>query len=167
MSKNYALRRSRGVNVYEAFRRLVMGRGTDKLDELAQFMGMKVGTLYNKADAGDDTHNQPTLRDVIQVTHFCQDLSVIDALNELFGRACFDCARYEGTSDEALVELLTQFGAESGEFHVALGQGMKNKRFTRETLNLIRGEAFDVVSALMTLVARLEDYVDEDDAAAR
>lgn len=162
MSRNYALRRGMGPDVYEAFRRLVMGQGAQGVADLAAFLGVKVGTLYNKADAGDDTHNQPTLRDVIQATHFRNDLSVIDALNEMFGRAAYDCAQHENTTDEALLELLTRLGAEHGEFHSALGAGLKQKRFTREVAKQIRGEAFDVVSALMVLVHRLEDYVDED-----
>jgi hypothetical protein len=160
MNRKYALQRALAPNVFEAFRQLVY---LGDVEKLATFMGLKVGTLYNKADSGDDTHNQPTLRDVIQATHFRGDMRVVDAINGMFGRASYDCAQHQGTTDEALLELLTALGAETGEFHTALAAGLKQKRFTLGTLKLIRAEAFDIVSALMTLVARLEDYVDEDE----
>lgn len=163
MSSKRALRRALAPNVFEAFRQLVY---LGDVEELATFMGVKVGTLYNKADASDETHNQPTLRDVIQATRVRGDLRVIDALNSMFGRAAYDCAKHESTSDEALLELLTALGTESGEFHTALSAGLKEKRFTVATLRAIRGEAFDIVSALMALVTRLEDYVDLDSEGA-
>ncbi|MBY0236841.1 MAG: hypothetical protein K2W93_17805 [Burkholderiaceae bacterium] len=164
MAANYALRRSMGADVYEAFRQLVMGHGAEGVVELANFLGQKPGTLYNKADAGDDTHAQPTVRDLIQATFYRSDLRCVFALNRMFGQVCFDAAQYENTSDEALLELLAKLGQESGEFHGALGEGLKAKRFTPEMARRIRAEAFDVVSVLMTLVTRIEDYVDEDDS---
>lgn len=162
MASNYALRRSMGADVYEEFRQLVMGQGADGVVALASFLGQKPGTLYNKADAGDDSHNQPTVRDLIQATFFRGDLRCVHALARMFGQTCFDAAAYEDTSDEALLELLANLGKESGEFHGALGEGLRAKRFTPEMARRIRAEAFDVVSVLMTLVHRIEDYVDED-----
>ena len=129
---------------------------------LAARMGLRPGTLYNKADAGDDSHNQPTLRDVVQVTHLTGSFSVLDALNEMFGRASFDCVTHGNTSDEELLTLVTQLAAENGEFHRELGDGLRAKRFTPDALRLIRAEGFDMVAALMTLLSRLEDYVDDE-----
>lgn len=158
MSRNHALRRHVGPDVFEAFRELVLGHG---VQVLAPRMGLRPGTLYNKADAGDDTHNQPTLRDVVLVTQLTGDMRVLEALNELFGRASYDCAQHEGATDEALLDLLANLGAESGDFHRELAAGLREQRFTAAALGRIRGEAFDIVSALMVLVRRLEDYVDE------
>lgn len=167
MSGNYALRRAIAPNVFEAFRQLVY---LGDVQQLAARMGLRPGTLYNKADASDDSHNQPSLRDVVLATEITGDMRVVDAINGMFGRASYDCATHDGTSDEALLELLAELGAQNGEFHMALAAGLKQKRFTVDTLRAIRGEAFDIVSALMTLVVRLEDYVDveaSDAAAAR
>lgn len=50
---------------FEAFRQLAYTFG---VAELAQHMGLKPGTLYNKADADEETHHQPTLRDVVLAT---------------------------------------------------------------------------------------------------
>lgn len=158
MPRNHAARRSFAPCVFQSFRELVYSHGVERL---APLMGIRPGTLYNKADAGDDNHNQPTLRDVVLATQATGDMRVVDALNETFGRAAYDCARYETTSDEDLLQLLANLGAESGDFHRALAQGLKQRRFSEAEMGAIRGEAFEMVSALMVLVKRLEAYVDE------
>ena len=161
MTTKYALRRSLAPNVFEAFRQMVYLADVQKL---AARMGLRPGTLYNKADAGDETHNQPSLRDVVLATEITGDMRVLDALNEMFGRAAFDCRDYVQTSDDALLDLLAELGAQNGEFHAALAVALKEKRFSAQALKTIRNEAFDIVGALMTLLQRLEGYVDEDAA---
>lgn len=146
------------ANPFEAFRQLVYAFG---VVELAPQMGLKPGTLYNKADADEDTHHQPSLRDVVLATRLTGDLRVLDALNEHFGRACFDVTPLTHVSDEALLELLLTLGKESGEFHAVMRSALMEKNFNAGSLNVIRAEAFDMVSALMTLVTRLEGLLDE------
>jgi hypothetical protein len=143
---------------FEAFRQLVYGFG---VPELAKLMVMKPGTLYNKADADEDTHHQPTLRDVVLATRLSGDMRVLDSLDEGFGRAAFDVAHLADVSDEALLDLLAKLGRESGEFHAELQMALSNRAFTTKNMGRIRAEAFDMVSALMTLVARLEGLVDD------
>lgn len=159
MAAKPAVRRAVAPNVFEAFRGLVYAHD---VPALAGRMGMPPGTLYNKAAAGDETHHQPTLRDVLLATTVTGDLRVVEALAETFGLATYDAASHATASDEALLELLTTLAAENGEFHRALGEGLRARRFTPGALRAIRGEAYDIVSALMTLVQRLEDYVDDD-----
>ena len=154
--KNVA--KGQAANPFEAFRQLVYTFG---VVELAPQMGLKPGTLYNKADADEDTHHQPSLRDVVLATRLTGDLRVLDALNEHFGRACFDCTPLTHISDEALLELLLTLHKESGEFHSVMRSALIDRNFNPASLNVIRAEAFDMVSALMTLVARLEGLLDE------
>jgi hypothetical protein len=47
-------------------------------------------TLYNKCDADDDSHHQPTLRDVVRVTRATGDPRVLDSLDRMFNRASYD-----------------------------------------------------------------------------
>lgn len=157
MRSNTVTARAVAPNVYEAFRRLVLGFGVERM---AHLMGTKTGTLYNKADGSDDSHNQPTLRDVMLATQISGDMQVVEAFAETFGRATYDCQQHEGTSDEALLELVTALGREHGEFHAAMHEGLTARRFTMEQMRKVRAQAFDVVSALMVLVHRLEGYVD-------
>jgi hypothetical protein len=158
MSAKHALRRAMAPNVFEAFRELVHAHD---VPTLAARMGMQPGTLYNKAAAGDETHHQPTLRDVLLATTATGDLRVVQALAQTFGLATYDCASHATASDEALLELLTSLASQNGEFHRALGDALRLRRFSEGALRAIRGEAYDIVSALMTLVQRLEDYVDD------
>lgn len=145
------------ANPFEAFRTLVYRHG---VADLAPLMGMKTGTLYNKADADLESHAQPTLRDVVLATQLTGDLRVVDALNERFGRAAFDLRSQQTVSDAALLELIARLGAENGDFHRAMYEALVQHRFTPEGMARIRAEAYDVAAALMTLVHRLEGLVD-------
>lgn len=145
------------ANAFEAFRQLAYTHG---VVELATQMGLKPGTLYNKADADEDTHHQPTLRDVILATRMTGDMRVLDALNESFGRAAFDISNMDDRSDDALLELFTDYGSENGEFCQALGAALRGKRFTADAYVLIESEAMDVIAALMTIVTRVKGLVD-------
>lgn len=158
MSPNHALRRARAADVFEAFRQAVLLSGD--VPGLAARMGLRPGTLYNKAEAGDDTHNQPTLRDVVLVSELTGDLRVVEALAATFGLACFDAQARARASDEELLTLVADMGAEHGEFHAALATGLRARSFSPEQLGRIRAEALDVVAALMTLLQRLDDLVD-------
>lgn len=143
---------------YGAFRALVYG--TD-VGHAARMLGVKKGTLYNKADADIESQAQPTLRDLILSAQGYDDYRVLDALDEMFGRVAIDLRSHQHQSDEALLELLTALGKENGEFHAALLDALQGKKFTREGMNLIRAEAFDLVRAAMTLLHRVEGLVDD------
>ena len=146
------------ANPFEAFRQLAYTHG---VPELALLMGLKPGTLYNKADADEETHHQPTLRDVVLATRLTGDVRVLDALDACFGRAGFAVGPHACVSDEALLELLLTLGKECGEFHAVVRSALLDRDFNAQSLNSIRAEAFDMVGALMTLVARLEGLLDE------
>lgn len=158
MGAKRALRAKAAPNVFEAFRELVLAQD---VEHLAGLTGMNPGTLYNKANADEDARHQPTLRDAVRLTAATGDMRVVEAFAETFGRATFDCGSMGGTSDEALLELVTNLAAENGDFHRALSTGLREQRFSAEALRGIRAEAYDMVSALMTLVTRLQDYVDD------
>lgn len=130
--------------------------------QLADKLTMTPGVLYNKADAfaNPEGYNQPSLRDVINVTRETADLRVLDSLERMFGRAAFDCKPMEVCSDEALLELLCRVGKEKGELCVAVHAALQARRFTPAHLQAIRAEAFDLVSELMAFVVRAEGMVD-------
>lgn len=144
---------------YEAFRQAVYAFG---VQDLAGFLGCATGTLYNKADAKDDTHAQPTMRDLILVTQLSGDFRILDSIESMFGRVAYNVTIHNRVSDQALLELLTALGKENGEFHAALHQGLMDRKFTRNEFNRVRAEAFDIVSALMTVITRLEGLIDDE-----
>lgn len=145
------------VSPFEAFRAVATGYG---VKDLAERLGMKPGTLWNKVDADVESHHQPTLRDVIAITRETQDMRILESLNRLFDRATIDL-RPGPVSDEAVLELLLRVSSEKGQMSQALRNGYADKRFCREDYLAVRGEAFDLINAVLDFVQRLEGLVDE------
>lgn len=145
------------VDFYEAFREVVYTFG---VDAMAKAIGISPGVMYAKADANLESHHQPTLRDVFMVTRESQDMRVLDCLDRRFDRAAFDTSPMEACSDEALLELLCRIGKEKGEFCLAVRAALHAERFTPDRLQLIRAEAFDLVSEVMAFLVRVEGMVD-------
>lgn len=165
MNAKYAAQRPRAANVFDAFRLAVLAQD---VPELAGRMGTTPGTLYNKAEANDESHNKPTLRDVVLLTEITGDMRVVEALADTFGHVLFDVAgRADTTTDEELLTLLADMGAEHGQFHNALAVGLRSRRFTPDSYRAIRSAALDTVAALMTLTHRLQFYVDDDKPATK
>lgn len=146
------------ANPQEAFRDLVYRFG---VKDMAAKLVMKVGTLYNKCDADEDSHNQATLREVVRVTQISGDMSVLDSLDRMFNRAAYDVTPGLPVSDEAILELLCKVGGEHGDIHKALSKGLANGRFSQQDLGAVRAEVFDLVTAVLAFLQRLEGLVDE------
>jgi hypothetical protein len=142
---------------FEAFRLVAYRFG---VPALAAEMGTKPGTLYNKCDADDDTHHQPTLRDVVLATRVTGDTTILDSLCRMFGLATYALSA-EPVSDVALLELLCKVGGENGEMHKALMTALADAKFTTADLRLVRAEAYDLITAVLNLVQRLEGLVDD------
>lgn len=143
---------------HEAFKRVVYNFGTEAM--AAQLL-MKKGTLFNKCDADAESNAQPTLRDVVNVTRISGDMRILDSLDRMFGRAAYDITPGLEVSDTALLELLCRVGSESGQMHQALLRGFDDSRFCREDLAAVRAEAFDLITAVLTFIQRVEGLVDE------
>lgn len=146
------------ANPFEAFRQLVYTFG---VVELAPQMGLKPGTLYNKADADEDTHHQPSLRDVVLATRLTGDMRVLDALNEHFGRAAIDVRNLGELSDSAVLELVNNMDVQKGELAAAMRDAFADDRFSAHDFVLINAEAMDLIGAVMTLVTRLKGLIDD------
>jgi hypothetical protein len=144
------------VNPYEAFRLVVYSHG---VKELAERMGMSPGVLYNKADASVESQAQPTLRDVVAVTRETGDMRILESLNRLFGRGSVELKQVPA-SDAALLELLAHVGSEHGAMCAALTAGLAEAGFTPGEFETVRGEAFDLINAVLQFVQRLEGLVD-------
>lgn len=145
------------ANAFEAFRQLVYSFG---VVELAGRMGVKPGTLYNKADADEETHHQPTLRDVVLASRLTDDMRVIDALNESFGRASFDISHMGEVSDKALLELVLRSTVEYGEYHKAALTAIEADRFDPHHFVLMKAELMEAICAMLTLNKRFEGLID-------
>lgn len=146
------------VNPYAAFRQVVYAYG---VADLADELGYPRGTLYNKADANAESHHQPTMRDVVNVTRQTGDELILESLDRLFGRVAIHLPDAELASDHALLELLCKCGKENGELHAAVLDVLQDKRISREEVVRVRYEAYDLVSQVLAFVHRLEGLVDD------
>lgn len=146
------------VSPFEAFRLAVYRFG---VVELAAELGYRPGTLYNKADADADSHAQPTLRDVVQVTRLTGDHSILDSLDRMFGRAAYDLDPDLPLSDEALLELLCHVGREQGELFGAVTKALEDKRMSRRDVEMVRIEAHELICAVLAFTHRMEGLCDE------
>jgi len=142
----------------QAFDAVVKAYG---VKDMASKLLMKTGTLYNKCDADDGSHNQPTLRDVVRVTAESGNLLILDSLERRFGRVAIDVTPGLDVSDTALLELLCKVSGEHGAMHQALARALSDGKFTRKDLMDVRAEAFDLVQAVMNFVQRMEGMVDD------
>lgn len=145
------------ANPFEAFRQLVYTVGAV---ELAGQMGLKPGTLYNKADADEETHHQPNLRDVMLATRLTGDMRVIDSMNEAFGRAAFDISHMTELSDKALLELALGTVSEFGDYYKAALGAIEADRFDVQHHVLMKAEMMEAICAMLTLTKRFEGLID-------
>lgn len=139
-----------------AFRAVVHAYG---VEAMANALLMVEGTLHNKCNADEDSHHKPTMQDVVNVTRVSGDHRVLESLDRMFNRAGYDL-NAGPVSDEALLELLCRVGGESGAMHHALHTSLEDGKFTLDDLHLVRGEAFDLINAVLNFVQRLEGLVD-------
>lgn len=146
------------ANPFAAFRDVCYRYG---IPELADDLGYRRGTLYNKADADAESHNQPTLLDVINVTRVTGDTRILESLDRLFDRAGFRLPCPGECSDEHLIELLCRVGSENGQLHDAVSKALARKRLTVADLQAVRGEAFDLIGEVVAFLTRLEGMVDD------
>ncbi|HYE71201.1 MAG TPA: phage regulatory CII family protein [Aquabacterium sp.] len=145
-------------NPVEAFREVVHSFG---VKQLAALLLMKPGTLYNKADGDVDSHHQPTLRDVVRVTQATNNMLILDSLDRMFNRAAYDVTPGIVVSDQELLDLLCRVNSESGAMHKALTDGYLDRHFSAADLRRVRAEVFDLVTAVLTFLHRLEGLVDD------
>lgn len=128
---------------------------------LARKMGMPVGTLYNKANVNETSHHKPTLADAVLAQVISGDHRILHAMANTLGEVCFPLPDLSQASDEALLELMNNIGAEGGDLYRAVNEGLSDRRYTRREHDKVRAEAYQFIAAICEVVARLEGLIDE------
>ncbi len=147
-------------DVHEAARSLALAYGVEKL---AAETGTPPGTIYNKINThgGPEAHHKPTLADALVWQRLAGDHRILHAEAYTLGEVCFPLPDLSHVSDEALLELLTQVGAEGGDFHRAINAALSDGRFTAREVERIRKAGFEFISAIAEAMERMEGLVDE------
>jgi hypothetical protein len=130
--------------------------GAASVPALAAKMGMPAGTLYNKLNPHESTHHKLTLQDVIQITAITGDLRLLKALAQTLGCVCFPVPNLHHVSDEALLELINNVGAEGGDFYRAINVALGKKRPEAKDVARIHKEALEFIGAIVEAMTRTE-----------
>lgn len=130
--------------------------GAAGVPALAAKMGMPAGTLYNKLNPHESTHHKLTLQDVIQISAITGDLRVMKALAQTLGCVCFPVPNLNHVSDEALLELINNVGAEGGDFYRAVNVALGRKRPEPRDVASIHKEGLEFIGAIVEAMVRTE-----------
>lgn len=148
------------TDVFQAFHRVVHDYPAG-VEKLAARIAMPTGTLYNKANTNESSHHKPTLADAVLVSLATGDHRVLHAFAATLGEVCIPLPDLSKVSDTALLELINKIGAEGGDFHRAISEGMKDRRYTRADHESVKAESYEFIAAICEAVGRLEGLIDE------
>lgn len=142
-------------DIQEAFRATCYGYAPG-VEHLAALMGMTPGVLYNKCNVNDSSHNQPTARDLVLVQVITGDKRVTHALANLLGGTFVDLAGITARGDDAVLDLVAAWMKEQGDLFAAFQEAYSDGVIDAKDFKRIRKEAYDVLQAVMSFVARVE-----------
>lgn len=148
------------TDVFDAFHRVVHDY-PEGVAKLASRMAMSPGVLYNKANNNESAHHKPTLGDAVLASLATSDHRILHAFAATLGEVCFPIPDLSHVSDTALLELITKIGAEGGDFHRAINDGMADRRYRRAEHAKVKAEAHEFIAAICEAVARLEGLIDD------
>lgn len=145
------------ADVNDAVYRLVKAYGADRLSAKT---GTPAGTIHNKANPHDTGHHKPTLSDVLIWTQITHDYQVVEALCRALDGVFVPLHSRQYASDVELLELVLQRDRQQAEFADALLAGLSDGTISDDDFQACRKEGFDVITAWLELLGRLEGMVD-------
>jgi hypothetical protein len=130
-------------------------------EQLAQLTGQSQGVIDNKANPNASTPHVPTVPDVMSWQAITKDFRILQAMAAALGHVAIPLPDFNRVTDEALLELLTKVGVEGGEFHKALGDALRDRKFTCKEYARLETEAHQWIAAIAETLSRVRGYVDE------
>lgn len=145
------------ADVNDAVYRLVKGYGADRLSAKT---GTPAGTIHNKANPHDTSHHKPTLSDVLIWSQIADDYQVVEALCRALDGVFVRLHAKQYATDVELLELILHRDKEQAEFADALLAALSDGTITDADFIRCRREGFEVITAWLELLGRLEGMVD-------
>jgi hypothetical protein len=146
------------ADVNDAVFDLVKAFGAERL---AKKTGTPAGTIYNKANPHETSHHKPTLSDILIWTQITGDYRVVQALCRALDGAFVAMHTRQHTSDLELLDIVCKRDSEQGQFADALSAALADGRVSRADYQRLRREGWDVVTAWLELIGRIEGMADE------
>ena len=124
------------------------------IEALATLLGKATGTVYNKADPGND-HHQFTVREVVAATKFSSDTKALRGICRVLDHACVALGDYTRTSDLELLDLCLACEREHGETAEAIRLALSRGAICDRDWAQIDREIAEDIEAKLALRERL------------
>ena len=128
---------------------------------LAPLVGMKSGTLNNKADPAHDS--ELTLRESLPIMRTTFDYQVLATLATAVDHAVIPLGDFSTTSDSELLDLYAKYHAKVGSAAGTVSQALADGKITRAEVREVRRAFICAARANLAFVARLEAIAEPDD----
>lgn len=132
---------------------------------LAPRVGMRPGTLSNKANPGCVEHNM-TLLESIPIQRESHDYRILHAYAANLDHVAVPLADYSGVSDVELLDAYASYHAEVGRLAGEIRDALADGRITQHELAAIRTASDEAARARQGLLMRLEALAEGDDHAS-
>lgn len=124
------------------------------VEAVAARMGMPAGTLYNKLNLHEENYNKLSVRDLIQICTITGAVAIVQSFCRSFGCVCFPVPNLSGVTDEALLELITNIGAEGGDFYRAVNAALARKHCAAKDIAIVHKEGMEFIGAIAEAMER-------------
>ena len=126
------------------------------VDAVAARMGMPAGTLYNKLNLHEENYNKLNVRDLVQICTITGDIRIVQAFCRSFGCVCFPVPNLSGITDEALLKLINNIGAEGGDFYRAINGALARKNCAAKDIAAVHKEGMEFIGAIAEAMERVK-----------
>jgi hypothetical protein len=123
-------------------------------------VGNPAGTIHNKANPHDTGHHKPTLSDILIWTQIAGDYRVVQALCRALDGCFVALHTRQYATDVELLELVLQRDGKQADFADALLISLSDGTISAADYQACRKEGFEVITAWLELLGRLEGMVD-------
>ena len=145
------------ADVNDAVYQLVKAYGADRLSAKT---GTPAGTIHNKANPHETSHHKPTLSDILIWTQITGDYRVVQALCRALDGCFVALHTRQYATDVELLELVLQRDRQQADFADALLISLSDGTISAADYQACRKEGFEVITAWLELLGRLEGMVD-------
>jgi hypothetical protein len=150
------------MDVHEAFYRVVHDYKAG-VPALAAKMGVPPGTLYNKADPGNEGHHKPSMADCVVATLLTGDKRIVQAMCRTVGGIYLDLPDLSGFDTDQLMSHILRIGREEGDFFDEIDNALSgDNRISPDEFKRIDKEAHEFVAAILEALQRMREMAGVD-----
>lgn len=129
------------------------------VDNLARLLVCSPGTIYNKINPNETSHHIPTLADAVIWPRLMGDDRIPQAYCRTLDGVFVALHARQHASDMELLSIILKRDEEQGQFADALAKALADGRVSRMDYGFLHKEGWDVITAWLELLSRLEGMV--------